>query len=60
VSEKGDRLRWAAFWFSVVLAIIGGIIGAIGGSWLVVALALLLLASSAWRLATTRRTRPDR
>jgi hypothetical protein len=59
VSLKTDRFRRAAFWFAVVLVTAGGIIGVIGGSWLLVALAVFFLANSAWFLMATRRTRPD-
>jgi hypothetical protein len=59
VSEKTDRFRRAAFWFAVVLVTAGGIIGASGGSWLLVALAVFFLANSAWLLMATRRTRLD-
>jgi len=59
VSEKTDRFRRAAIWFSVVLFTPGGIIGAIGHSWLVVALTVFGLANSAWLLIATRRTRLD-
>jgi hypothetical protein len=34
VSAKADRFRRAAIWFAIVLVTTGGIIGAIGGSWL--------------------------
>ena len=60
MSEKSDRFRRAAIWFSVALFTAGGIIGAIGGSWLVVALTVFGLANSAWLLKATRRTRLDR
>jgi uncharacterized membrane protein YfcA len=60
VSAKTDRSRRAAAWSAVVLIAIGGIIGAIVGSWLVVALAVVSLVTNAGLLMARRPTRPDR
>lgn len=59
MSEKTERFRRDAFWFAVVLVTAGGIIGAFGGSWLLVALAVFFLANRAWFLIATRRNRLD-